>query len=94
MWVRPPPFAPKFFSHPFWRGPKSNLETIFEVSLVGHERRFKVKEREAPYQVERTKVQAVFCCAAFFGNVMKLDQSSLSDLIAVKYRSNSGCLVM
>ena len=35
-----------FFADPFWQGPKPNVETLFEVSLVGDERRFKVKGRK------------------------------------------------
>jgi hypothetical protein len=28
---------------PFWRGPKPNPETIFEISFVGDERKWRVK---------------------------------------------------
>jgi hypothetical protein len=31
-----------FFADPFWRGPKPNVETLFEVSLVGDERVWRV----------------------------------------------------
>ena len=37
----------KFFADPFWRGPKPNVETLFEVSLVGDERKWLVRGRKA-----------------------------------------------
>ncbi len=33
----------EFFQDPFWRGPKPTAETTFEISLVGDERRWRVK---------------------------------------------------
>jgi hypothetical protein len=35
--------AYKFFNDPHWRGPKPNLDTIFEISLVGDERKWNVR---------------------------------------------------
>ena len=31
-----------WFADPYWRGPKPTLETVFEVRLVGDERRWRV----------------------------------------------------
>jgi hypothetical protein len=36
-----------FFADPFWRGPKPDVETLFEVSLVGDERKWRVGGRKA-----------------------------------------------
>ena len=33
----------EFFQDSFWRGPKPNLKTVFEISLVGDDRRWFVK---------------------------------------------------
>jgi hypothetical protein len=35
--------AYKFFNDPHWRGPKPTPETIFEISLVGDERSWRVR---------------------------------------------------
>ena len=34
--------AIEWFADPYWSGPKPTLETIFEVTLVGDERQWKV----------------------------------------------------
>jgi hypothetical protein len=39
--------AMRFFADPFWRGPKPTPETIFEVVLVGDERKWRVRGRMA-----------------------------------------------
>jgi len=36
-----------FFKDPFWQGQKPNLETLFEVSLVGDERKWIVPGKRA-----------------------------------------------
>ncbi len=37
--------AMRWFADPHWRGPKPTLETMFEVSLVGDERKWRVSGR-------------------------------------------------
>jgi hypothetical protein len=35
-----------FFQDPFWRGPKPTRETVFEISLVGDERRWWIRAQD------------------------------------------------
>ncbi len=35
----------RFFADPFWKGPKPDANTVFEVSLVGDQRKWRVSAR-------------------------------------------------
>jgi hypothetical protein len=37
----------RWFADPHWRGPRPTRETVFEVSLVGDERRWRVLAAKA-----------------------------------------------